>query len=238
MNKPLLIGSIALVSIVVIGSQLSGSGISGRFMEVSRNSRDASNLNSRTISREINAQNIENAYMNNIGLDVNAYQAPQAAYVTLGDLSTEILKRKLNITSGWGKTVKEYASLDLSKGPQPLKDCANGLIDGEWELGEWQYCYLRAKGLTVLAFEDNVDLKGKITEKDAAKLITKSFYYDHPSIPQTAEAQSIKNAVGAVSPSSQAFLTSEKAKTWFEFLNQKLAGKKLSNEWNMKGDLN
>lgn len=241
----IILGGIVLVGVLVIGSKISSSGLEGRFMRETESPGNYRDTNRRDTDTRSNTENLsmidgrayQDAEETKEAQNSEFVQDPQVNYVTLSDLSIEIVKRKLNITSGWGGTTKAYPSIDLDKGPQPLKDCVNGLIDSEWELGEWQYCYLHANGLTVIKPYDNINLKGKITEEQAAKLITKSFYYDHPSIGGTSEALSIKNAVGIEYPFSQEFLTSEKAKTWFEFLNKTLEGKKLWNAWGMKGDL-
>lgn len=233
MNKPLLIvGAVSLVAITAIGLGLSDSGFSGRFMNIP---------STPTLERQaVRKTDITPSKQENLAQVVNQmqFQLSQSPTVTLGDLSTEIMKRKLNITSGWGKTTKVYDMIPLNKGPQPLQDCANGLIDGKLELGEWQFCYLLAKEYAPYPTSKytEINLKEKVTELYAAKFIAKSFQLEIPHSPDTAEAKLIKNITGIDDIVPNQYLTTEKATKWFNTLNKKLQGKALWNEWNFKGD--
>lgn len=110
--------------------------------------------------------------------DAGILSTEKSKYVTLADLSTEIVKRELNITSGWGK-MNKYPTPDLAKAPQPVVDCEYGLIDGKYEPGEWQYCYLRDHSALPHSADSGftpVNLQGKVTRAQAAATIFNSFF--------------------------------------------------------------
>lgn len=185
----LIVGSIAVIATIAVVANFSTAGLEGRFA-----GRD-----------EVKIPELERIVPESRDLaqsrysDTYAYIPPEPKYVTMADLMTEIMYRKLNLTSGWGENKNKMPGLDLDKAPPPIMDCDAGLVDGKFELGEWQYCYLKVKSMNEgpFMYPSPVMLQEKITRSEAAFRIFRNFFHN-PS--QWSEMQTLANTYKPMYP--------------------------------------
>lgn len=231
MNKPIVIFSaVAVVAIVAVAAYTTNSGLEGRFNDTSSSRRVVDSRNTLPTGND-GAVSIPASD----ALKYEQYLLTQPTYVTLADLSTEVVKRRLNITSGWGKTTKVYSDLKLTPEMEAkYKDCANGIIDGKFELGEWQYCYLSQDSTFPFVPQTNVDLKGKIKQGDAAKILGASLL--NGKISGYSGDLTILDTFADKNYQPNEYLTVELATAWFKNLNKQLQSVVFPNPWNTKGD--
>ncbi len=217
MKKSLIIvGSIAIIAMIAVIINFNTTGLEGQFAR-----RDAVNVRANERNERIVPESRDLTRLKYS--DLNAYIPPEPKYVTLADLVTEITYRKLNLMSGWGENKKKMPDLDLSKATsQKIMDCDTGLVDGKFELGEWQYCYLK-KYASISPTP--AKLQEKITRGQAAVKIYQAFVlengysYDYKNAIQLMATDNLgyENIYKDVTPKtgSETFMTYKDAEIFY-----------------------